>query len=305
MDHTSDLTLEEKVLFGVRHGMVPVEWGESEVEKMCEAVLPLSVAPIVGWTKGLHWVVYGSSANVRIYQGTKRFTAFIQSTGAGTDLKREMWVDPEFYPTIALFAQEIREDIFIQMGRLRVAGKEITEFVTTHQALKAESFPAWAAGRSKEVREDPLNQILFEKYQQEYQIAEAAFMATMRTIFLRHARTRGARYVSIGQSLFCVLEDVRTDGIQSQPVAHQIMVDLNLFAGGQESYGAKAMNLYALLGRDIEGIWFVDTDEPVKVHDMSLDHRQFEERMIMKGQGDLEMSEWLEACGAKKMPLFR
>ena len=298
MDHTRDLTTEEKILFGVRHGMVPMEWDDSEVVRMCEAaVMKLSVAPIVGWTKGLHWVVYGSCANIRIYQGTKRFSAYLQALPDGS-LKGSIWVDPNFFPTIALFAEEIRADVFAQIGRLRAAVKDITDFQLALQGLQAETYPKWAAAQTREAREDTLHQMLDEKYKNEFLAAEAKYISTMRDIFLKHARARGARYISIGQSMFGVLEDVRTDGAQSLPVAHQIMSDLNLSAGSYSSYAVKAMNLFSILGKDMEGIWFVDTDEPVKVYDIPLNQTRMDERMIMMGQGKLDMDDWLKSCGA-------
>src|SRR5690606_4374361 len=125
---------------------------------------------------------------------------------------------------------DIKKDIAVQVARLKTCGQEIGEFISAYNGLRAQTFPKWSASRTAEARSDPLHQMLYDKYQSEYEAVATSCTETMRRVLLSHARTRGARYISVEATMFCVREDVRTDGAALSPVAHQIMEDLNLFA---------------------------------------------------------------------------
>ncbi len=319
MDHASDLTphaydtvetmsMEERVMFGVRHGMSQIgAWpyehqvkNESRVVDVCADLMSLSMKPIVGWTKGVQWVVYGSGANIRMFIGTKRFSFFV--TGLPSSMVARIYADDNIFPTISLMIEDIRDDIIAQRNRLRESPKFIADFALAKAELNAETFPSWARNLSKEAREDPLHQVLFEKYHAEFNAAEAGYFERMRKAFFHQCRARGARYVSVGQSLFCVLEDVRTDGVAGKSVVHQIAEDLNFYAGDYESFGVKTMNLFVFFGRDIQGIWRVDGDEPVHVrpHPVVENNRGYRNghRSILRGLGVMDEAEWLDRCGA-------
>lgn len=303
MDHSIDLTREDRIRYGIRPGMSKIGvWTsgsqkiDSPVALICAEVCAYTTSPIVGWTKGIQWVVFGGSVlNVRMFIGTKRFSFFVDNQTVS------IYADDGIFPTIALMIEEIHADIIAQRNRLRESPKFIADFALAKAELNAERFPSWARNLSKEAREDPLHQVLFEKYHAEFNAAEAGYFERMRKAFFHQCRARGARYVSVGQSLFCVLEDVRTDGVSGKSVVHQIAEDLNFYAGDYESFGVKTMNLF-FFGRDIQGIWRVDGDEPVHVrpHPVVENNRGYRNghRSILRGLGVMDEAEWLDRCGA-------
>lgn len=272
---------------------------DSPVARVCAEVTRLGPMAIVGWTKDVQWLVYGGSVvNVRMFYGSKRFSFFVTP-----DSQTAIYADDGMFPMIASIIDDIYADIVAQHARLVACPDVIRDFSMASLGLKAETFPKWSRGLSREAREDPLHQVLFDKYRQEYEAAEASFQKRMRDAFFSQCRTRGARYVSVNATLFCVLEDVRTDGVTGKPVVHQIAEDLNFFAGSFENFGVRTMNLYTLFGRDIEGIWRVDGDQPIYVRDHTITESnrggyKTGFRAILRGKRDADESEWLNECGA-------
>ena len=255
-----------------------------------------SLAPIVGWTNGMQWVVYGSFSNIRIYLGTKRFS-MVAIPNELQSVEVRMWADPDMLSTVSLFIDQIVQDVNDQSERLRRGRENIEAFGDAARALQKEPFPKWSSGRSREEKEDELHQLLHDEYERKYVEVRDNFQAIMLGVLLKHARARGARYVSIGRCLFCVLEDVRTDGLMSKPVAHAIAEDLNFYAGSFESYGVKAMNMTTMVGEQGLGVWFVDTDEPVLVSALPITEASANTRAISRGRGSDEESAWLVECG--------
>lgn len=298
MDHAFDLNLsrEDRILYGIRPGMTVVGvWTpgveiDSPIARVC-AALSFSNEPLVGWTKGVQWVVSRGSLIVRMFLGAKRLSFFFK------DQTVALYADDGIIPIIALLIEEIRESILEQQIRIAQCPKVIHDFVDAEASLKAENFPRWSATVSREANEDPLHKALYDRYQAEFIAAEAGYQKRMRDALLSQCKTRGARYVSINSSLFCVFEDIRTDGI---PVAQQIAEDLNIFAGSYGSFGVRTMNTLTLCGHDIQGVWRVDGDEPVRVTTDSFreSHRSPSagHRAILRGRGDMDEIEWLTEC---------
>lgn len=302
MDHAINLTREDRIRFGIRPGMSQIGvWTaeakkiDSPVARVCAEVCAYNSSPIVGWTKGIQWVVFGGSVlNVRMFIGTKRFSFFVENQIVA------IYADDGIFPIIALLIEEIHEDILAQHERLDQCPKVITDFASAAAGLRAEIFPRWSGTVTREAKEDPLHKALYAKYEAEYQAAEAGFHKRMRDALFFMCKTRGARYVSISPTLFCVLEDVKTDGVNSKPVPHQIAEDLNIFAGSYESFGVRTMNLSALCGQDIKGVWRVDGDEPIRVTKdvIAENFRGYRtgNRAILSGMGDMDETEWLKQC---------
>lgn len=218
MDHAIDLTREDRIRYGIRPGMSrigvwPSDFNEidSSVARICAEVCAYSSTAIVGWTKGIQWVVFGGHVlNVRMFIGTKRFSFFVETKSV------EIYADDGIFPTIALLIEEIQADILAQHERLARCPTVIKDFADATAGLRAETFPRWSGTVTREAKEDPLHQALYAKYEAEYQAAEAGFHKRMRDALFFQCKTRGARYVSIHPTLFCVLEDVKTDGVTSK-----------------------------------------------------------------------------------------
>lgn len=301
MDHSIDLTREDRIRYGIRPGMSKIGvWTsgsqkiDSPVALICAEVCAYTTSPIVGWTKGIQWVVFGGSVlNVRMFIGTKRFSFFVDNQTVS------IYADDGIFPTIALMIEEIHADIIAQNERLKECPKVIADFAKAAAGLKAETFPRWSGTVTREAKEDPLHKALYAKYKTEYEVAEAGFQKRMRDALFFMCRTRGARYVSVSSSLFCVLEDVKTDGVNSKPVPHQIAEDLNIFAGSFESFGVRTMDVAFLIGRDMTGVWRVDGDEPIRVtKEVIAENRGYRtgHRAILNGMGDMDEAEWLGQC---------
>ena len=307
MDHPFDLTRpltrDEELSLGVRPGMVEIgRWITDfpPIAKTCYLLCSKSAAPLNGWTNGMQWCVFASSASFRVYSGGKRFVFFI-APGPDNSPVLAIYADKDFYATVLLFIEEIEKSVAEQAARFRDIRANLTAFSNAQQELVAQNYPRWSNTMSRDVKDDPMVIELDKRYRAEYEEVRDRTQAIMRRSLLIHARTRGARYISISRSLFCVLEGVRTDGLASKPVAHQIGEDLNITAATHEAYGVKTMNLLSLLGDDATGIWFVDTDEPVKVHPHPIPEYGDANDHIERVRGDRDLGEWLESCGAKKM----
>ena len=302
MDHAIDLTREDRIRYGIRPGMSQIgvwtsvdENIDSQVARICGVVCGYNTSPLVGWTKGIQWVVMGGrNLNVRMFIGTKRFSFFVENQYVA------IYADDGIFPTIALLIEEIYADINAQNQRLIESPKVIRDFAEAKDGLSAETFPRWAGTVTREAKEDPLHKALYAKYEAEYEAAKTGFQKRMRDALFYMCKARGARYVSISSTLFCVLEDVKTDGVNSKPVPHQIAEDLNIFAGSFESFGVRTMNTGMLIGQDMMGIWRVDGDEPVRVSKevIAENNRGYRTgyRAILRGAAEMSEEEWLGQC---------
>lgn len=305
MDHPFDLTRpltrDEELTFGVRPGMVEIgRWTTDlpPIAKTCFLLCSKSAAPLNGWANGLQWCVFSSSASFRVYSGGKRFVFFV-APGHNNSPILAIYADADFYATVLLFMEEIEKSVTEQAERFRDIRGNLSAFSAAQQELAAQNYPKWANSMSRDTKNDPMVIELDKRYRAEYEEVRDRTQAIMRQCLLAHARTRGARYVSISNNLFCVLEGVRTDGLASKPVAHQIGEDLNITSDTHEAYGVKTMNLLSLIGFNTNGIWFVDTDEPCKVHPSPIQGTGWNGDQIERARGDRDLVEWLESCGVK------
>lgn len=296
-------TTEAKIAAGIRPGMVEVgRWNEKDdnrpnfvksLTNMCVS----SAFPVVGWTAGLQWVSFGTRYNFRIFKGTKRLSFYM--TFNQNEMIVVLYADASMVEIATMFIDEIEKDFFDQMARTKGAANIVGEFTDAMRRLNAETFPAWAAGRTRESKEDPLNQVLHDRYEKEYKIVLDECQEIMRNNFLALSRIRGARYVSINNSTVFVLEDIKTDGVAKRgTVATNLAEELNIFVSPIGVIGARTYSTNCLFGTDFMGTWFVDTDEPVKVSKPSITEKSANTRSILLGRGDKDEEQWLEECGA-------
>lgn len=264
------------IALGIRPGMVQIgQWKNDfpAIVQQCAEFCALTSSPINGWAGDMQWSVFKSTKSFRVYSGTKRFVYFEEPCKDGATLS-VIYADKDFYPLVLGALCEISVSVLDQAQRVSKARQNVKTFLKARDELMNQAYPQWSNSRSKETSDDPLLMELDRRYRSEYEEVRDRTHEIMRDCLFQQSRMRGARYISVNRSFFSVVDSVRTDHLRSSPVAHQIGEDLNIIASTYGAHSFKAMNLCSLFGDSIEGVWLVNTKNPTKVDERSIDERK-------------------------------